>query len=141
MGTVNTRKKKTATKNGEYIWTPQMQFSKRIARVVLVVWIAFISVVLTMLVIWREVDALMALTGWVTSVMITMVGAYTGNSMFEKHLDKSLDNGLYRFRTGTSGNNDKNGEDEEETESLGDGEDSDFDPENDQAGKETDSFG
>lgn len=129
---MSTRKK--TTKSREYIWTPQMQFSKRIARVVLVVWIAFINVVLTMLVIWREVNAIMALTGWVTSVMITMVGAYTGNSMYEKHLDKSLDKGLYKFRA-------ENTDDETEAGSLDDREDTDSTSEISQAGEETNSVG
>lgn len=76
-------------------WTPQMQFSKRIARVILVYWLIFITAVFTVLVIYKAIDALMALTGWVTAVMITMVGAYTGNSMYEKHLDKGVGKNFY----------------------------------------------
>lgn len=72
-----------------------MQFSKRIARVILVYWLIFITAVFTVLVIYKAIDALMALTGWVTAVMITMVGAYTGNSMYEKHLDKGVGKNFY----------------------------------------------
>lgn len=79
-------------------WTPQMQFSKRIARVVLVYWLIFVTAVFVVLVIMRAIDALMALTGWVTSVMIAMVGAYTGNSIYEKHLDKGTGKGLYAWK-------------------------------------------
>ena len=76
-------------------WTPQMQFSKRIARVITVYWLTFVTAVFIVLVFFRAIDAMMALTGWVTAVMITMVGAYTGNSMYEKHLDKGIDKGFY----------------------------------------------
>ena len=67
-------------------WTPQMQFSKRIARVIMVYWLMFVTAVFVVLVINGAIDALLALTGWVTAVMITMVGAYTGNSIYEKHI-------------------------------------------------------
>lgn len=86
--------KKTGTKTPKG-WTPQMQFSKRIARTVIIYWLMFVSSVFTVLVIYVEIDALLALTGWVTAVMITMVGAYTGNSIYEKHLDKGLGKGFY----------------------------------------------
>lgn len=76
-------------------WTPQMQFSKRIARTIMVYWLLFVTAVFVVLVIFQAIDALMALTGWVTAVMITMVGAYTGNSMYEKHLDKGLGKNFY----------------------------------------------
>ena len=76
-------------------WTPQMQFSKRIARVILIYWLIFVTGTFAFLVIMQAVDAVLALTGWVTAVMITMVGAYTGNSMYEKHLDKGISKNFY----------------------------------------------
>jgi hypothetical protein len=76
-------------------WTPQMQFSKHIARVIMVYWLIFITGVFVFLVINKAIDAMLALTGWVTAVMITMVGAYTGNSIYEKHLDKGLGKDFY----------------------------------------------
>ena len=87
--------KKTSQTKTPKNWTPQMQFSKRIARAVLIYWLVFVTATFVVLVIFKAIDALMALTGWVTAVMITMVGAYTGNSMFEKHLDKGLGKNFY----------------------------------------------
>ena len=90
MATRRTSKAKTPKD-----WTPQMQFSKRIARVITAYWLIFVTAVFIVLVIFQAIDALMALTGWVTAVMITMVGAYTGNSIYEKHLDKGLGKNFY----------------------------------------------
>lgn len=90
-----TRKRQTKTPKE---WTPQMQFSKRIARAILIYWLIFVTAVFVVLVILQAIDALMALTGWVTAVMITMVGAYTGNSIYEKHLDKGLGKGFYAWK-------------------------------------------
>lgn len=87
--------KRTAKTKTPKDWTPQMQFSKRLARVITAYWLAYITAILVALVIFKAVDALMALTGWVTAVMITMVGAYTGNSIYEKHLDKGLGKNFY----------------------------------------------
>lgn len=97
-------------------WTPQMQFSKRIARVITAYWLAFVTAVFIVLVIFQAIDALMALTGWVTAVMITMVGAYTGNSIYEKHLDKGLGKNFYVPKL-TS----KEDEDDEEVNDSGNG--------------------
>ena len=90
MATRKTSRNKTPKE-----WTPQMQFSKRIARVITIYWLIFVTAAFVVLVIFNAIDALMALTGWVTAVMITMVGAYTGNSMYEKHLDKGLGKNFY----------------------------------------------
>jgi len=106
----------SAKRDEEKKWTPQMQFSKRIARVVTVFWIVFVTALFIMLVIWQAIDALMALAGWVTTVMITMVGAYTGNSIYEKHLDKSTPAGHYSYHYLQRGDED---EESEESESLG----------------------
>ena len=94
MATKRTSKTKTP-KN----WTPQMQFSKRIARTITIYWLIFVTATFTVLVIFKAIDALMALVGWVTAVMITMVGAYTGNSMYEKHLDKGVGKDFYVPKT------------------------------------------
>ena len=104
MATRKTSKSKTPKD-----WTPQMQFSKHIARVVMVYWLIFITGVFTVLVVNGAIDALLALTGWVTAVMITMVGAYTGNSIYEKHLDKGIGKNFYVPRL-------KNEEDEDDEE-------------------------
>ena len=90
MATKRTSRTKTPKE-----WTPQMQFSKQIARVILVYWLIFVTALFTVLVIYKAIDALLALAGWVTAVMITMVGAYTGNSMYEKHLDKGIGKNFY----------------------------------------------
>ncbi len=87
--------KKTGRGKTPKEWTPQMQFSKQIARAILIYWLVFATAVFIVLVIFKAIDALMTLTGWVTAVMITMVGAYTGNSMFEKHLDKGMGKNFY----------------------------------------------
>lgn len=96
-------------------WTPQMQFSKRIARVIMIYWLIFVTAVFVVLVINGAIDALLALTGWVTAVMITMVGAYTGNSIYEKHLDKGLGKNFYIPKLG------KEDEDDEESSISGNG--------------------
>ena len=87
--------KKTGNAKTPKNWTPQMQFSKRIARVVTAYWLIYVTAVFVFLAIFKAIDALMSLTGWVTAVMITMVGAYTGNSIYEKHLDKGLGKNFY----------------------------------------------
>ena len=48
----------SAKRDEEKKWTPQMQFSKRIARVVTVFWIVFVTALFIMLVIWQAIDAL-----------------------------------------------------------------------------------
>lgn len=78
-------------------WTPQMQFSKRIARVILIYWLIFVTGTFAFLVFMQAVDAILALTGWVTAVMITMIAGYTGNSVYEKHLDKGMGKGFYNI--------------------------------------------
>lgn len=98
-------------------WTPQMQFSKRIARTIMIYWLVFVTGVFVVLVAFQAIDALMALTGWVTAVMITMVGAYTGNSMYEKHLDKGLGRNFYVPKPGGKAD----GEDAEEEDDAGNG--------------------
>ena len=97
-------------------WTPQMQFSKRLARVITAYWLIFVTATFVILVIFKAIDALMALVGWVTAVMITMVGAYTGNSIYEKHLDKGLGKNFYVPKL-TS----KEDEDDEEVNDSGNG--------------------
>lgn len=107
--------KKTSRTKTPKNWTPQMQFSKRIARAVLIYWLVFVTATFVVLVIFKAIDALMALTGWVTAVMITMVGAYTGNSMFEKHLDKGLGKNFYVPKlTGSKENKENESEDDED---------------------------
>ena len=108
------------TKKETFKWTPQMQFSKRIARIILVYWIIFVTATFVFLVLFEAIDAIMALTGWVTAVMITMVGAYTGNSMYEKHLDKGIAKNFlaYNHKSGSKDDEDEKSEIEsiEETE-------------------------
>lgn len=87
--------KKTSRTKTPKDWTPQMQFSKRLARIITVYWLMFVTALFAVLVYFKAIDALMALAGWVTAVMITMVGAYTGNSIYEKHLDKGQSKGFY----------------------------------------------
>lgn len=108
MATKRTSRAKTPKE-----WTPQMQFSKHIARVIMIYWLIFITGVFVFLVINKAIDAMLALTGWVTAVMITMVGAYTGNSIYEKHLDKGLGKNFYVPKLTK--------EDEDDEEDLNDG--------------------
>ena len=98
-------------------WTPQMQFSKHIARIILAYWLLFVTGVFVVLVIFKAIDALMALTGWVTMVMITMIGAYTGNSIYEKHLNKGFAKKFYVPGQSTK----EDGDDEEDVTDSGNG--------------------
>lgn len=93
--TSGTKTKRGTGTKAQNDWTPQMQFSKRLARIVTIYWLVFITGVFAFLVLNHAIDAMLALTGWVTAVMITMVGAYTGNSIYEKHLDKGMGSEFY----------------------------------------------